>query len=58
MKEFCARQGLVPAHTQSPVSGPEAGTARLGAGFMQFALTGRVQAEKCHRGHSVVGDSC
>lgn len=55
MREFCARQGLAPAHTQSPVSVPEAGTTRLGAGFVQFALTGRVQAEKWHQGHSWLG---
>jgi hypothetical protein len=47
-------KGLAPAHTQSPVFAPEAGGARIGAGFVQFALTERVQAGRWHQDPSVV----
>lgn len=55
MKEFCARRGTGPStHTQSPVFAPEASRVSLGAGFVQFALTERVQAGRWHQDPSVV----
>lgn len=46
-------EGWAPVHTPSPVFPPEAGRARLSAGLVLFALTGRVQAGR-HKDHSVV----